>query len=274
MAVSMAIAESRPLVTVERRGAAAWIRLARPEAANALSRALVAELAIAVARQCPSPERDGSHSPVRAVVVTGAGRTFSAGADLKERGSMSLADTRGFLAELGGTLTELAALPCAVIAAINGAAFGGGLELALACDLRIAVEGALMGLPEGRLGIIPGAGGTQRLARIVGVARAKELILTGRRIDAATARAHGLVTEVVPAAELEAAVDRLVEDIAACGPLAVAAAKVAIDEGLGVSLADGLDVERRSYEVVLQSADRDEGLRAFAGKRQPVFQGK
>jgi enoyl-CoA hydratase/carnithine racemase len=259
-------------VTVERRGAAAWIVLSRPEAANAFSKQLVADLAIAVARTLPDPKRDAS--PVRAVVVTGAGRAFCAGADLKERATMTLDETRTFLEELGGTLSVLAALPCPVIAAINGAAFGGGLELALACDLRIAVEGAAMGLVEGRLGIIPGAGGTQRLARAVGVSRAKELILTGRRFDAAAARGYGLVSEVVPAAEFGSAVDRLVDEIAACGPLAVAAAKAAIDDGIDVSLTDGLELERRLYEVVLRSEDRNEGLRAFVEKRAPVFRGK
>jgi enoyl-CoA hydratase/carnithine racemase len=262
----------KPLVTVERRGEAAWIVLSRPEAANALSRTLVADLAIAVARTFPDPKRDAA--PVRAVVVTGAGRAFCAGADLKERSTMTLDETRTFLDELGGTLTALAALPCPVIAAINGAAFGGGLELALACDIRVVVDGAALGLVEGRLGIIPGAGGTQRLARLVGVSRAKELILTGRRFDAAAARAYGLVSEVLPAGELAPAVDRLVEEIAACGPLAVAVAKSAIDDGIGVPLADGLERERRSYEIVLRSDDRNEGLRAFVEKRAPVFHGK
>lgn len=161
-----------------------------------------------------------------------------------------------------------------MIAALNGAALGGGLELALACDLRVAVEGAALGLVEARLGIIPGAGGTQRLARIVGVGRAKELILTGRRCDARVAREIGLVSEVVAAGELVGAVSRLVDEIAACGPLAVAQAKAAIDGGIALTLAGGLALERRCYEVVLGSADRDEGLRAFAEKRAPSFRGK
>lgn len=187
---------------------------------------------------------------------------------------MTKAETVEFLDELGGTLSTLAALPCPVIAAINGAAFGGGLELALACDIRVAAEGALLGLPEARLGIIPGAGGTQRLARVLGPARAKEIILTGRRVDAARARELGLVAEVVPAAELETAVGRWIDDIAACGPLAVAEAKAAIDGGLALRDAEALALERRCYEVVLRSADRDEGLRAFAEKRQPQFKGR
>jgi methylglutaconyl-CoA hydratase len=263
--MNQAVPES--LVTIERRGQAVWLRLSRPDAANALSKGLVDEFAGAVGQLAED-------SSVRAVVITGAGKAFCAGADLKERMGMTVDETREFLDELGGTLSTLAALPCPVIAALNGVAFGGGLELALACDLRVAAEGVMMGLVETRLGIIPGAGGTQRLARIVGVARAKELILTGRRFDAATAHGFGLVSEVVPAAQLEAVVGRLVDEIAGCAPLAVGHAKAAIDGGITLTLAGGLALERRCYEGVLGSADRDEGLRAFLEKRPPVFQGK
>ncbi len=263
----MSQATAAPLVTVEGRGTATWLTLARPEAANALSRALVDELSAAVGAL-------SGRESVRAVVITGAGRAFCAGADLKERFGMSVEETRSFLDQLGGLLSTLSSLPCPVIAAMNGAAFGGGLELALACDLRIAVEGAVMGLVEARLGIIPGAGGTQRLARVVGVARAKELIFSGRKLDARVAHDMGLVSAVVPAADLDGAVSRLVDEIAACGPLAVAQAKAAIDGGIALTLAGGLALERRCYEVVLGSADRDEGLRAFAEKRAPIFHGK
>ena len=187
---------------------------------------------------------------------------------------MTRDETRAFLDALGGALDGLAALPCPVIAAINGAAFGGGMELALACDIRLAAEGVPLGLVEARLGIIPGAGGTQRLARQVGIARAKELIFTGRRLDASAAREFGLVSRVVPAGALAAATETVVAEIAACGPLAVAEAKAAIDGGAALPLADALALERRCYEVVLNSADRDEGLHAFADKRAAVFKGK
>ena len=161
---------------------------------------------------------------------------FCAGADLKERRGFTLDETRAFLGGSAACWTVCgAARP--VVAAINGAAFGGGLELALACDLRLAAEGASMGLVETRLGIIPGAGGTQRLTRLVGAARAKEAIFTGRRFDAATARAWGLVSEVVPAADLEAVAERLAGEIAGAAPLAVAAAKTAIDGGAALPLA-------------------------------------
>jgi methylglutaconyl-CoA hydratase len=255
------------LVAVERRGWAAWVTLWRPDAANVLSRALVAELSATV----EAIRRDLS---LRAVVITGAGKSFCGGADLKERLGMTAAETLKFLDDLGATFSAIAGLRCPVIAAINGAAFGGGLELALACDLRVAADDAAMGLVETRLGILPGAGGTQRLARIVGTARAKELILTARRIDAAVAREVGLVHQVVPRADLEAATMKLVDEIAACGPLAVAQAKLAIDGGIALTLDGGLTLERACYDVVLSSADRDEGLRAFAEKRKPVFQGK
>ena len=267
----MSSSDSTAPVLVERRGAVAWLRLARPDAANALSRALVTELRRAVTALATAMATDRS---VRAVIVTGTGKAFCAGADLKERRGFTLDETRGFLSQLGGALDAVAALPCPVIAAINGAAFGGGLELALACDFRLASEAAPMGLVETRLGIIPGAGGTQRLARLIGVARAKELIVTGRRFDAAAALGLGLVSEVVPPAELEAAAQRLADEIAGAAPLAVAQAKAAIDGGMALSLADGLLLERRAYEILLTSADRDEGLAAFAEKRPPVFQGK
>jgi enoyl-CoA hydratase/carnithine racemase len=254
-------------VLVDTRDGIAFITLNRPAAANALSRALVAGVEQALVEI-------GRDATLRAVVLTGAGdKAFCAGADLKERRAMSLDETRAFLRDLNRAADLLAASPRPAIAAINGAALGGGLELALACDIRLAAEGAEMGLPEVRLGILPGAGGTQRLARAVGVAAAKELILTGRRIGAARARELGLVSEVVPAAELAAAAARVGAEIAASGPLAVAQAKRAIDDGFGRALADGLGIEQAAYEVVLVSEDRNEGLRAFAEKRPPSFKG-
>jgi methylglutaconyl-CoA hydratase len=171
-------------------------------------------------------------------------------------------------------MEEIAAFPRPVLAALNGSALGGGLELALACDLRLCVEGAELGLPEVRLGIIPGAGGTQRLARLCGVAAAKELILTGRRIDAGRALDLGLVNQVVVPGALRDAALSWAQDIALCAPLAVAQAKRAIDEGFGRPLGEALAIERAAYDVVLGSADRDEGLAAFAEKRKPVWKGK
>jgi methylglutaconyl-CoA hydratase len=256
------------LVLSERRDGVAFVTLNRPASANALSRALVLGLETALS------ELRGDDA-LRAVVLTGAGdKAFSAGADLKERRGWSLDETRAFVRELNRLMDLVAAFPRPVIAAINGVAFGGGLELALACDIRLAADRAEVGLTETRLGIIPGAGGTQRLPRLTGVAVAKELILTGRRIGAARARELGIVSEVVPAAELPAAAARLAAEVAACGPLALAQAKLAIDGGLDLPLAAGLALEQACYEVVLGSDDRNEGLAAFAEKRPPAFKGR
>ena len=253
---------------IERRNGTAVVTLRRPEAANALSRALVADLGAAVSAL-------GQDPAVRAVVLTGSGdKAFCAGADLKERRAMSLDETRAFLSELGAVVDALAALPRPTIAAVNGAAFGGGLELCLACDLRLCSATATLGLTETRLGIIPGAGGTQRLARLCGPAITKELIFTGRRLSAEAARALGIVGAVTPPDGLLPAALAVGEEIAASAPLAVRQAKWAIDEGLGRPLAEGLRIEREAYEVVLQSADRDEGLASFAEKRPPRWSGR
>jgi methylglutaconyl-CoA hydratase len=260
------------IVLVARRGSAAFVTLNRPEAANALSKGLVSTLASTFAGL--EAEIAGG-ADLRAVVLTGAGdKAFCAGADLKERRTWTLDDTRAFLDQLTALMNAVAAFPRPVIAAINGVAFGGGLELALACDIRLAAASAEMGLPEVRLGIIPGAGGTQRLARMAGLAAAKELTLTGRRIGAARARELGLVSEVAPAGALAETTERWAREIGAAAPLALAAAKRAIDEGAARSLADGLAIERAHYEQVLITDDRNEGLSAFIAKRPPEFKGR
>ncbi len=246
----------------ERAHGARILTLNRPEARNAFSRALVDELRAAVA----------ASTQARLVVLTGAGdKAFCAGADLKERRGMSTEETRRFLDDLNALMNEVAALPALTLAAINGAAFGGGCELALACDLRAAVPDAQIGLTEVTLGIIPGAGGTQRLARLVGPSRAKELIALGRRLGAADALAIGLLSDV---GDPLAWAERLAAQLANTAPLAVAAAKRAIDEGAHLPIAEGLAVERRWYETTLGTEDRREGLRAFAEKRPPVFRGR
>ena len=256
------------LLRVERGdGGAVRVTLSRPEAKNALSRALNLEL-LALAGQL------GADPAVRAVILTGAGDAFCAGADLKERRGIAAADSGPFIDAISGAIRAWAEMPKATIALINGAAFGGGLELALACDFRLAADSAVMGLSEVRLGIMPGAGGTQRLARLLGVARAKELVMTGRRIDAARALAIGLVSRVVPAGELERAGQELADELAACAPLSIAMAKRAIDDGSDLPMPDALALERRCYDVTLMSEDRNEGLRAFAEKRPPRFTGR
>jgi enoyl-CoA hydratase/carnithine racemase len=256
-------------VRLERRGTAAILTLDRPERMNALSR----DTLFALGRL----GRELSVDPaVRAIILTGAGdRAFCAGADLKERQAFTDDDVR---AQVGLYRTELGVLdrsPKPVVAALNGVAFGGGLELALICDLRVAVPSARLALPETTLGIIPGAGGTQRLPRIVGEARAKEMILLGRRLDAAEALAWGLVNRVCP--EGVNVVDDTIAYLAPIlegAPIAQAAALGAIDASFDVALDRGLELERVYYDETLRSADRREALRAFAEKRPPAFQGK
>jgi enoyl-CoA hydratase/carnithine racemase len=256
------------LVYQKREGGVAWATIDRPEAMNALSGAVLEGLEGAVAEAAADPA-------VRVLAVTGAGdKAFSAGADLKERRGMSEAQTRARIDLINRAFNALARLPKPTIAAVNGVAFGGGLELALACDLRVAAEGAKLGLTEVRLGIMPGAGGTQRLARAIGPARARELILLGRRIDARRALEIALVHEVVPGAQLGDAVARLVEELSGCAPVSLAKAKEAIDRGLDVDLDAGLAIERACYEATLATEDRNEGLRAFAEKRPPRYQGR
>lgn len=255
-------------IRVERgKAGSVWVTIHRPSAKNALSRAVNLELMrLAFAL--------GEADDVRAVVITGAGDAFCAGADLKERRGVSAQDSGPYIDAISGAIRAWAEMPRPTVALMNGAAFGGGLELALACDFRIAVAGAQMGLSEVRLGIMPGAGGTQRLPRLIGAARAKELILTGRRIDAEQAMAMGLVSRVVAADELRRAGEELAEELGLCAPLSVAQAKRAIDHGSDLVLDEALAFERECYDVTLFSDDRNEGLAAFAEKRPPRFKGK
>jgi enoyl-CoA hydratase/carnithine racemase len=252
----------------ERRGPVEVWTLDAEDTRNAISRAVAAELEARVARVSASRE-------VRVVVLTGAGdKAFCAGADLKERATMSEAEVRTFLGGLRRTLRALEESSAIFIAAINGSALGGGTELALACDLRIAAPAAELGLTEVRLGIIPGGGGTQRLPRLIGPGRAKDLILTGRRLNSAEAFAIGLVQRLAPEGRLLEVALGVAEQIADNAPLAVAAAKRAVDRGLDLALDAALALELEEYETVLRSEDRLEGLRAFAEKRRPAWKGR
>ena len=256
------------MIETRREGPAVWLTIARPEASNALSRGVVDGLRAEL-------KRLASDTSVRAVVLTGAGdKVFCGGADLKERRGMTPAETRNFLDDLNALMNELEALPLPTIAAIAGGAFGGGLELALCCDFRLAAPGIQLGLTEVRLGIIPGAGGTQRLPRLIGLARAKQVILTGQRFSAERAAALGLCDLVAAPATLADAVSALVSELAQAAPISVRQAKEALQGGLSLPLAQGLEHERRCYEVTLLTEDRQEALRAFSEKRPPVFQGR
>jgi methylglutaconyl-CoA hydratase len=246
----------------------AMITLNRPEAANALSVQMLEELKEAILA-CKFDRT------VRCIVMTGAGeKAFCAGADLKERAGMDPVQVRKTLSLIRGNINELEALPQPVIAAVNGVAFGGGTELALSCDIRIASETAKFGLTETSLGIIPGAGGTQRLPRLVGKGRAKELIFTARRINAAEALEIGLVEYMVPADNLIEKALEIAGQIVKNGPIAVAQAKFAIDKGYDVDLNTGLAIEQNAYEVTIPTKDRLEGLQAFKEKRPPVYMGE
>lgn len=236
---------------------------------NAIGRAMLAELESLVAR-AGEPGRG-----VRVVVITGAGdKAFCAGADLKERAGMGEPEVREFLDRLRRTFRALETSDAIFIAALNGAALGGGTELALACDLRVAAPAAELGLTEVRLGIIPGGGGTQRLPRLIGPGRAKELILTGRRVGAAEALGLGLVNRVADPGKLLETAMELAQTIAQNAPIALAAAKRAVADGLALPMSQALLLELEQYERVLKTEDRLEGLRAFAEKRAPVFRGR
>lgn len=245
-----------------------FIKLNRPEAANALSLQLLKEL-----KECLSAI--SKNRKIRVVLLTGSGeKAFCAGADLKERKTMNEEQARETVKLIGSTVNQVEALPQPVIAVMNGAAFGGGLELALACDLRIASKDAKMGLTEVSLGIIPGAGGTQRLPRIIGIAKAKELIYTARRISAAEALEINLVNAVFDKEVLLEKAVELALEISKNAPLSLIQAKVAINRGIETDLATGLKIEELAYNELLHTEDRLEGLAAFQEKRQPQYQGK
>jgi len=274
-------------VQLEMRGQVAYVTLNRPQARNALSVALVSSLQAtldrlaalltepAVRDSTGSTSRAGGPGAISCLVLSGASdRAFCAGADLKERRGMSDNDTRGFLQTLGQVCASLAAFPRPTIAAINGAAFGGGFELALCCDIRIAVADAQLALPEVKLGIIPGAGGTQRLSRACGLGVAKSLVLTGRRITAQQALALHIVSAIAERSDFEALIQSWAQEISSAGPLALQQAKAALDAGLQLPLDEALVLERACYEEVLGSSDRLEGLQAFAEKRAPNYRGR
>jgi methylglutaconyl-CoA hydratase len=235
---------------------------------NSITRATLSRLVTELRRAAGSPR-------LRCVVVTGAGeRAFCAGADLKERAGMSDGEVQQFLADLRGALRAIETSPKVFLASINGAALGGGLELALACDLRVMSSAAEVGLPEVGLGIIPGGGGTQRLPRAIGVARAKDLVLTARRIGADEALAWGLVSRVAPPAQLLGEALALAEQVARNAPISLRQAKRAMEGGLHLPLEEALALETAMYQDCLGTKDRREALQAFAEKRRPIFTGE
>lgn len=251
-------------IIVEARGAYEVWTINGEARRNAMSKAMMGELDANVSRV--SSSRD-----VRVVVLRGAGsKAFCAGADLKERATMKPEEVPIFLDGVRRIFRSLERSDCVFIAFINGAAFGGGTELSLCCDLRVIDPAAEMGLTEVKLGIIPGAGGTQRLPRLVGRGVAKELILTGRRVGAEEAARIGLATRVGSQEDAE----KLAASICENAPIAVSLAKHAIDEGAHLDLDAALQVEQAKYAQTLTTEDRVEGLKAFAEKRAPVYRGR
>jgi enoyl-CoA hydratase/carnithine racemase len=252
-------------VSVEVEQRVATILLQRPPM-NALCLQMQREIAAAA-------EEVSARADVGAVIVYGGPKVFAAGADIKEMSAMSYQDMLRASVGLQDAFTAVARIPQPTIAAVTGYALGGGCELALCCDLRIAAEDARLGQPEILLGIIPGAGGTQRLPRLVGVSRAKELIFTGRHVEAAEAVAIGLVNSVVPADEVYSAAQQLAGRLAKGPALALRAAKEAVDRGLDTDLATGLDIERVRFASLFATDDQSIGMAAFVEKRPAEFTG-
>lgn len=242
------------------------MRINAPERRNALGKEVVQGLLDAA-------ERVATQKAVRCVILCGAGeKAFCAGADLKERKGMPEPEVRAFVSLLNRMMNTIANSPKVWIAAIQGACLGGGLELALCTDLRVANQNVMLGLPEVRLGILPGAGGTQRLPRLIGVAKAKQLILTGTRIGAQDALDLGVVNAV--SADHEAGALAMAAEVCKGAPISLTQAKRAIEGGWDLAMAEALSFERECYDVTIPTQDRLEGLKAFAEKRPPVYRGE
>lgn len=239
----------------------------RPEAANALSSALLTELENSI-QQIRAEEK------IRCVIITGSGeKAFCAGADLKERRTMSDTEVVSAVQKIGRVCDSIEKIDVPVIAAINGVAFGGGLELALACDLRIAANHVKLGLTETSLAIIPGAGGTQRLPRLIGIGQAKLLIYTAKTISAEDALATGLIERSVAPSFLQDEAISIARKITKNGPIAVKQAKKAMNQGIDLPLNEAIQLEHESYLKVIPTKDRKEGLLAFQEKRKPDYHG-
>jgi enoyl-CoA hydratase len=252
-------------IIVETRGRVGLIRLNRPQALNALNSALMREVANAI---------DGfeADANIGCVVITGSDKAFAAGADIKEMVDKKF--TEVFLGDFAADWHRVAQARKPVIAAVAGFALGGGCELALQCDLIIAADNAKFGQPEIKLGIIPGIGGTQRLTRAVGKAKAMDLILTGRMMDAEEAERSGVVARIVPLASLLDEALKVAETIAAMSLPSVLAAKEAVNTALETSLAEGVRFERRIFHSLFATADQKEGMAAFVQKRPAKFENK
>ena len=242
------------------------ITIDRKDKSNAISRSLLNKL---------HDEIIGSMKGIRCLLITGAGeKVFCAGADLEERKDMSKNDIITFLDKFRSTLAFLESISVPTIASLNGSAFGGGLELALACDIRLAHDESFLGLTETKLGIIPGAGGTQRLSRLIGLSKAKDLIFRGAKINSMEALELGIVNKVFKKESYFDEVKNYTDQILTSAPLSVQFSKKALVNGYSVDLEEGLDIERQEYLKTLDTKDRLEALEAFREKRSPFFRGE
>ncbi len=274
-----AVAQKEDVLLVEKEGSLAWLKLNRPKVHNCLNRQILNEICHAVTKLAEDRE-------VSVVAIIGSGsKVFCAGADLQERKGMTEGETLDYLALIQRTMRQVETMPQPVIAAINGSAFGGGTELALACDLRVMMDDASLRLTEVKLGIIPGAGGTQRLPRLIGKSKAKEMILTASPMTAQEGKTIGLIHRVVvrdPQEDVQDgfsktminAVKQWAEEIATAAPLSLRQAKRAIDQGFDRDLEAGLALETKAYLELLNTRDRLEGLAAFQEKRKPNYRGE
>jgi enoyl-CoA hydratase len=252
-------------IAVETRGRVGVVRLNRPQALNALNAALVAELTSAM-------DAFEADSNVGCIVITGSEKAFAAGADIKEMVDKSFMDA--FMSDFVGRWDRVAHVRKPVIAAVAGFALGGGCELAMQCDLIIAADNAKFGQPEIKLGVIPGIGGTQRLTRAIGKAKAMDLILTGRMMDAQEAERSGLVARVVPLADLMSEAIKAAETIASMSLPALMVAKESVNRAFEISLAEGIRFERRVFHALFATEDQKEGMAAFIEKRAAAFKNK
>ena len=255
-------------VIYEREDHIAVITMNRPKSMNAINNKFIKELKQVFDEIEGDPETG-------AVIITGTGKAFAAGADIKEiQGIGSPADAHAFVSEIQALFCQIENLEKPVIAAVNGLAFGGGCEITLACDLRIAAENAFFGLPEIKIGVLPGAGGTQRLPRLVGVGRAKEILFTGDPIDAAEAYRIGLANRVVPLDSLMDESKKLASDLMNRPGYAFKMIKGCVNNGLNMDLKSALAYEARCFEFLFSTEDQKEGMKAFVEKRKPVFKNR
>ncbi len=254
-------------IILEKKNNIGYLVLNRPEVLNAISGKLIEEVTDALARVNTDEE-------IRVLIITGAGKGFQAGADIRELSTLKPMDILRWNNGLVRITAAIEKLRQPVIAAINGVAMGGGLELALSCQIRVAVEGAKLGLPEVKLGIIPGAGGTQRLSLIVGKARAHEMLLTGDPIDAEEAYRIGLVSRVVPRGQAVAAAEEIAGRIMANAPIAVELCKDAVEIGMDLPMEHGLQYAQKNCITCFSTEDMKEGTTAFVEKRKANFKGK